>query len=155
MLASGTTVESPSMMTSTDLTQAIVEQHVAEKTIEEDLPQLHTSTTVASATDVEAKVRAYFADAPIMQKIAYCESRFRQHDAAGNVLRGVVNSADVGVMQINEFYHLSTANKLGYDIETLEGNLDYGRYLYETQGTAPWIHSKPCWGPTAQVAVTE
>lgn len=91
-------------------------------------------------------VREYFKDIPIMAEVSFCESTHRQFDENGNVLRGKVNSKDVGVMQINEYYHLDTAQRLGINIYTLEGNLEYGRYLYETQGVAPWVHSSGCWG---------
>lgn len=100
----------------------------------------------------EEQVRLTFNDAPIMANIAYCESNYRQFNTDGSVLRGRVNSKDVGLFQINEYYHLTTAQKLGIDIYTTEGNLQYGRYLYETQGTSPWIHSKPCWGKYLELA---
>lgn len=103
----------------------------------------------------EAQVKAYFADTPILAEIAFCESRFRQFDANGNVLRGVQNNLDVGVMQINEKYHLSTAQKLGLNLHTLEGNMAYGKYLYETQGTKPWNYSSGCWGKHREVALAE
>lgn len=90
-------------------------------------------------------VEEYFADIPVMADIAYCESRFRQYDASGNLFRGKVDSADVGVMQVNERYHKAESAKLGYDIHTLEGNLGYARHLYETQGVQPWKSSAPCW----------
>ena len=83
-----------------------------------------------------------------MQEIAFCESTFRQFGADGQPLRGHVNGADVGVMQINEYYHGATASKLGFNLETIDGNMGYARYLYDTQGVAPWIHSKPCWSKT-------
>jgi hypothetical protein len=52
----------------------------------------------------------------------------------------------VGVMQINEHYHLDKSVKENYDIYTLEGNAAYARELYQEQGTAPWNSSKACWG---------
>lgn len=91
-------------------------------------------------------VRGYFKDAPIMANIAWCESKYRQHDTSGAVLRGVVNNRDVGIMQINETYHAATAGALGIDLHTLEGNLQFARYLYEREGTRPWSSSKGCWG---------
>ena len=94
----------------------------------------------------EPRVAAYFRDIPIMADIARCESRNRHLDKSGNILRGEVNSRDVGVMQINERYHLETALELGYDIYDFVGNMAYARYLYETQGVKPWSSSKPCWG---------
>jgi len=99
------------------------------------------------------KVNDYFEDIPIMAEIAFCESGTRQFIADGSVLRGRVNSADVGVMQINEKYHAATAIKLGINIYSLEGNMAYGRYLYETQGTRPWNYSSHCWGKSRDVAL--
>lgn len=94
----------------------------------------------------EQYVRSYFKDIPIMIQIAKCESTWRHLDDDGDVHRGRVNNADVGVMQINEFYHLDTAKEKNLNIYTIEGNLAYARDLYERQGTRPWNSSKPCWG---------
>ncbi len=88
-----------------------------------------------------------------MQKIAYCESRNRQFDKDGSILRGVVNSKDVGIFQINEKYHLSDSKDMGVNIYSIEGNMEYAKYLYENQGTAPWISSRPCWGNTEVFAL--
>jgi hypothetical protein len=102
---------------------------------------------VAKKLSVEEYVRTYFQDIPVMADIAYCESRFRQFDKDGEIFRGKVNNKDVGVMQINEFYHLDTAEEANYNIYTLEGNTAYARKLYEKFGTDPWNSSRPCWGP--------
>lgn len=80
-----------------------------------------------------------------MIRIAWCESRFRQYDKDGTLFRGKVNSSDVGVMQINTYYHLNTAKKMGLDLETVEGNMAYAKYLYEREGTTPWNSSSACW----------
>ena len=95
---------------------------------------------------VEKYLREQYADTPILVEIARCESTFAQFDKDGNVIRGKVNSQDVGVMQINEKYHSDTAKVLGLDLHTIEGNVKYAKHLYEEQGTAPWSASKPCWG---------
>lgn len=89
---------------------------------------------------------SYFADIPAMIEVARCESTFRQYDEYGNVLRGYQVSSDLGVMQINEWYHGEESARLGYDIYTIEGNTAYARHLYETQGLQPWSASRPCWG---------
>ncbi len=94
----------------------------------------------------EKYVREYFKDIPIMIQIARCESTFRHLDRDGNIHRGRVNKSDLGVMQINEYYHGETAIKKNLDIYTLEGNMAYARDLYEREGTRPWNSSKPCWG---------
>jgi len=108
---------------------------------------------VLTSNVVEELVREYFADIPVMVEVARCESTFRHiNSATGQPLRGVVNSYDVGVMQINEIYHLERAEKLGLDIHTLEGNLDYARFLYQRKGTQPWSASRPCWGQSQRLA---
>jgi hypothetical protein len=94
---------------------------------------------------VEKYVKNYFSDIPIMVEIAKCESRFRQYEKDGRVLRGVQNNLDFGVMQINEYYHGEDSAKLGLDIETLEGNTTYARFLYEKYGVSPWSSSSKCW----------
>ena len=123
-----------------------------------DLPKPENSVTesqvvrqvsrkeVENMMSTEKYVKQYFSDIPIMIAIAKCESTFRQLDKDGEIHRGVVNNADVGVMQINEFYHLDTAQKKDIDIYTLQGNVAYARDLYEREGTKPWASSKACWG---------
>lgn len=102
--------------------------------------------TLPQASSPKEFVESYFADIPIMIDIAYCESRFRHYDKDGSVFRGKVNDADIGIMQVNEYYHAKTAGMLGIDFYTMEGNVSYARYLYEKQGTQPWSSSEPCWG---------
>jgi len=99
-------------------------------------------------TDTEAAVRSYFSDIPVMIQIARCESTFRHTLADGSVLRGYVDNADTGVMQINTRYHGKTAIELGLDLTDLYDNMAYARNLYERQGTRPWNASAPCWSPT-------
>lgn len=94
---------------------------------------------------IEEAVRRYFKDNPILAEIAKCESHFRQFDADTTVHRGEVNSNDVGIMQINEKYHLDTSLKLKLDIYSIEGNLAYAQYLYDKEGTKPWNSSGKCW----------
>lgn len=109
-----------------------------------------TMSETVPAQTVRAVVEEYFADLPIMVQISRCESHFRQFNKNGEVYRGKVNDQDVGVMQINEFYHSETAQKLGLDLHTIDGNLAYARYLYGKEGTRPWNSSKACWGKFEQ-----
>lgn len=90
-------------------------------------------------------VREYFSDTPLLAEIAKCESSFRQFDKNGDVLRGKVNSSDVGLMQVNEYYHGEPAKKLGFDIYSVDGNLAYAKWLYKREGGQPWKASSPCW----------
>jgi hypothetical protein len=94
---------------------------------------------------VEDYVDEYFSHIPVMSRIAYCESTYRHFGDSGEVLRGIVDPRDVGVMQINEHYHLDTSKRFGFNIHTLEGNLGYAENLYNRQGTQPWSASKDCW----------
>ena len=104
-----------------------------------------TTFTFGESPTVEEYVRIYFRDIPVMTKVAECESRFRQFNKYGDILRGEENFQDVGVMQVNERYHLETADKLGHNLYTLDGNLAYARYLYKKEGTTPWQSSAICW----------
>ncbi len=117
--------------------------------------QLNDSGVQAPQKTVGEIVKDYFKDDPIMAKVAWCESRNRQWNKDGSIFRGKVNPSDVGVMQINTYYHEKKAKEMGIDLMTLEGNLKYGKYLYEKEGTTPWNSSSPCWanGDTNQVAV--
>lgn len=112
-------------------------------------PSITAAVEAALAEEIkmtdEEIVREYFKDAPVMIRIAFCESTFRQNDKDGNVLRGVQNSKDVGIMQINEYFHADKAKQMNLDIHVIEGNMEFARYLFEREGTRPWNASKKCW----------
>ena len=115
-----------------------------------------TATIAQSATTdrtaVENYIKAEYADTPMLIAIAQCESNFRQFNPDGTVVRGEIDSHDVGVMQINETYWLGKSKSLGDDIYTIEGNVAYAKYLYEKQGTDPWNSSAKCWSQSAPLA---
>lgn len=100
---------------------------------------------VHDAAEVEKQVRVHFADIPIMIEVARCESRFRQFADSGNVFKGGLNMKMVGIFQIYGDVHRTTALSLGFDIDTVQGNIGYARYLYSRERTNPWISSMPCW----------
>lgn len=115
----------------------------------------HIATNIDQVTeekvniaDTEKIVRSYFSDIPVMIQIARCESAFRHTLSDGTVLRGRIDPADTGVMQINSRYHSAEARALGLDITDIYGNMEYARDLYEKKGTQPWSASAPCWSPT-------
>lgn len=145
MLVSGMMSDGSATSTDTLSKQDISKSQTAEIAAKSNIA---ASTAIPTNAGIEAKVRAYFSDIPVMAEVSRCESHFRQYDKNGDTFRGKVNPKDVGVMQINEYYHLKRAQKLGYDIYTVEGNLAYGRLLYTEQGTQPWISSSPCWSKT-------
>ena len=119
--------------------------------ISENLKDLEIFTTNDPVV-MEKYLKQIFADDPILVEIARCESGFRQYDKNGLIVKGRVDSADIGVMQINERYHDETSKKLGLDIHTITGNVAYAKYLYEKEGTKPWSASKPCWSLSNSVA---
>lgn len=98
-----------------------------------------------SVHNTESIVRSYFQDIPVMAEIARCESTFRHELSDGSVLRGRVDSADTGVMQINKRYHQRSADAMNLNLDNLYDNMAYARHLYETQGLRPWNSSAPCW----------
>jgi len=108
--------------------------------------------TTNDPKEMESFLRKEYADTPILVDIARCESSFRQFDKDGNVIHGLANKADVGVMQINEAYHSDMAAKLGFDLHTVSGNVAYAKHLYEEQGTKPWSASEKCWSVANTVA---
>ncbi len=80
-----------------------------------------------------------------MVAIARCESGLRQFDDSGSVLRGGLGKAMIGVFQLNERYHREPARSLGYNINSVLGNIAYARELYRTEGVSPWASSEHCW----------
>lgn len=94
---------------------------------------------------VEEQARAYFADIPVMIEIARCESEFKHYNENGTVRKNHQGSSATGLMQIMSSIHRKPAARLGFDIDTPEGNMEYARHLYEKNGTWPWLASKHCW----------
>lgn len=101
---------------------------------------------------VETHVRNVFVDAPIMVEVARCESRFRQFDDQATstqpepvVLMGGYKKRMVGIFQIYDDIHRVAARTLGWNIDTIDGNIGYARYMYDKQGTTPWLSSSGCW----------
>lgn len=77
-----------------------------------------------------------------MVRVADCESNIMQYELDGSVLKS--KTSDIGIFQINQV-HWDNAKRLNIDIYTLEGNLQYARYLYDGGGTQPWYMSEHCW----------
>ena len=132
------------------LLSAVVGLSFESQAIAPEIPHTALADEVAQTEVVEEKttedvVREYFADIPEMIEVARCESHFRHYLEDGSVLRGRQVKSDVGVMQVNTYYHGETAEELGLDLLDLEENLAYARYLYTKQGLQPWSASKPCW----------
>jgi hypothetical protein len=139
-LASLTGLHAPAIIVSDGMNGR---QSVTDEVIEKEVSELTQDSKNHLGT--EEVVKDYFKDTPILVAVAQCESNFRHTDEDGEILRGVANYYDIGVMQINERFHLDEANKLGLDIYSIAGNLEYARYLYENEGVIPWDASSSCW----------
>ena len=122
----------------------------SDKTVSEPLVNKVEAKKEITLTKKEIVDRAkvIFKEDPILLDIALCESSLRHYNADGEVLRGKINSADIGLMQINEKYHAEKAFELGFDLETPEGNMQYAKWLYDKEGGQPWISSSKCWRET-------
>jgi len=94
---------------------------------------------------VEDFVRLTYEDKPVLIEIAECESTFRHWDPYTGEPLSNPNSSATGAMQLMASYHREPASNLGWDIDTLEGNLAYAEYLYDTEGVTPWDASRKCW----------
>jgi len=98
---------------------------------------------VYTTTEIKNMVEEEFGDDHPMVTVARCESSFRQYEDGG-VLRNPESDA-IGIFQILEGLHEQPAEKLGIDIFTVAGNIDYARKLYDSFGLAPWSPSSLCW----------
>ncbi len=126
-----------------------LKEHPGSSTPELAQVAIAAASAIGSNEGLEHKVRTYFSENPIMSEIARCESRFRQFDANGRPLDGGSGSM-IGIFQVHARVHSEFAKSLGMDIYTVEGNLAYARYLYQKEGTAPWISSFDCWHNASQ-----
>ncbi len=109
-----------------------------------------TSPNLLSPAEIEVMVRNFFSDIPEMISIAQCESRFRQYNDKGEVLRG--SNLYIGIFQFDEKIHAKKALDLGMDIYTIEGNLEYAKYLYQQAGLRPWAG---CIGKNTNYVITQ
>ena len=72
-----------------------------------------------------------------LYEIAKCESGLRQFRSDGSVVRSHTN--DVGILQINVPVWGREAQRLGYDIYSLEGNIRMAHYVLKVQGYSAWV----------------
>lgn len=114
----------------------------------ESIPEINevVEIEIVELRSPEQIVIDMFGENSLMYGIASCESSFHQFNQQdGTILRGKINSQDIGIFQINEKYWLQQAIKLGYDIYIPEGNVQMALWIYENYGTKDWNWSKKCW----------
>jgi hypothetical protein len=68
----------------------------------------------------------------------------QQFNKDGSVIKGKINPSDIGMCQINLRYWGQKAIDLGFDIYTEQGNIKMANWIYDHQGTSPWIWSRGC-----------
>lgn len=96
---------------------------------------------------VKEQIKEVDSQAPVMDRIAKCESQSKHFAKNGQVLvMGNTNkSVDVGKYQINQQVWGAKATELGYNIFTEEGNKSMAYWIYKNHGTEPWYSSQKCW----------
>ena len=75
----------------------------------------------------------------------------------GGVLHGKINPNDIGMCQVNvepRNGHIQAATKMGLDVYTENGNIQYSNWLYREYGLTPWNSSKSCWGAIHPLSTT-
>lgn len=103
----------------------------------------------------ETIIKTVEADAPILERIADCESGIngkpgtgRQFLPSGSIVTNsnTNGTTDVGKYQINmSKEHIIEMAKLGFNPFSLEGNTAYAKFLYANRGTGDWSSSAACW----------
>lgn len=89
-------------------------------------------------------MESYFGTStPELLKVAFCESSLQQFDKNGNPL--LSKTDDIGVFQISAPNHALEAEKMNINLNTLDGNVKFAKWLYDTQGIGAWDSSRKCW----------
>ena len=97
----------------------------------------------AKVIQVETPVKA---NAPVLERIAKCESGGSQYDKTGQVTLhpNSDGTIDVGKYQVNSKW-FTQATKLGYDLTKPDDNKKMAEWIYENRGTGDWQSSARCW----------
>lgn len=121
------------LLASLAATSALVYREISPKKVMAD-PIVNTVVVVSTST------------APVMERIAKCESGNKQLAPNGQVMIKVNTNGttDIGVMQINSVW-FSQATKLGLNLTVEKDNRAFADFLYKNYGTEAWYSSKACW----------
>ena len=110
----------------------------------EKIPEVPGVKLSPEKLDLARQIRAVFADAPIMVRVAMCESGLT-HRENGELLRNKNGSSARGAFQVMMSYHGPEMRKMGLDPRRTDEYLAYVRFLYDQQKLAPWKESQACW----------
>jgi hypothetical protein len=111
----------------------------------EKIPEVPGVKFSSEKIDLAHQIRAVFADAPIMMRVAMCESGI-VHRENGELKRNKQGSSARGMFQVMMYYHEPEMRRMGLNPNRIDEYLIYVRYLFDKQGLKPWAESKPCWG---------
>ncbi len=111
------------------------------------------SNEVVVHADTTPAVQFVEMDAPILARIADCESGTgkagtgHQFNKDGTVVSHRNNNGtyDIGKYQINFETHYQEIAKMHLNILTEAGNEEYAKFLYANRGTGDWDSSASCW----------
>lgn len=106
-----------------------------------DLIKVEGDTTPEIMEAISRYARLYKVDEALMKKIIRCESRFKIKARNTETVVGV----DVGLGQINTYYHDKQMKRMGLDIRNVTDNIEYMAYLMAKNGTSDYQASKRCW----------
>lgn len=107
-------------------------RHTRAETYKE--PPAHLIPTIQRVSDATGY------STTVISRIIWAESRYLSSAVNLNTNK----TTDHGYFQINS-QHIPTAKKMGIDIFTDEGNIQYTIFLMKTQGLSPWNSSKKNW----------
>jgi hypothetical protein len=105
------------------------------------------SSKIEYKTEQVEVIKEIEVEAPVLSRIAKCESGNNHYAKSGQVLVVGNNnkSVDVGKYQINAQIWGAKATELKLNIFIEKDNEEFAKYLYRTYGTEPWVWSKKCW----------
>ena len=115
------------------------------------MPERTYDETEKGTVDIESQIVDEWEGYAQLKQICSCESTGQPYNEprhfleSGEVILGVINSDDIGMCQINSYYHGTAAQKLDLNLYDRHDNLKYAKYLYDREGGTPWNWSKHCW----------
>jgi len=114
----------------------------------QELPPEETLVVKTVDSEITRLASVYGQNGALARTIIKCESEMYGGAVNHNKIGGVIWSTDIGVWQINDYFHKDNALKMGLDIYDEWDNLEYGFILLKSEGTKPWYASKGCWSST-------
>jgi hypothetical protein len=123
-----------------------IPEPLIEEAIEETEEETPGQTVLTLDNHIEAEAARFGVSLWLAREIMRCESS--HYGGAVNYNRrpdGTIWSTDVGMWQINNYYHEATATSMGLDIYNEYDNVTYGFWLLANEGTHHWKASAYCW----------